>query len=315
MHRLHAPTLRHEFVGQPIQQSRMGGTAAPETEIVDGGHESPPEVAGPETIHDDPGHQRILPADQPAGEAEPIPVRVRRPGMEHCRDSRTHLVSSLEKFPAMPDSGGPRNGALRHDQSRGMAEHGLTEHLDLLLLLPEFRSHRKEVPEESLPVIGRRGMRRNRQDRLDPQTRDGGQTRFDLASGKRIRERRHSADIGRIACGQHLDQKTVPAAPRYDGRPARPSALPGRLPGIQPKPARLDALPVARVAVLLEDGLDVAVEIDWLGRGPGSQWPQSENQGKAGKKPAQRHVQPAPEIITHSTEAFQWWTRRGGRRV
>src|SRR6266699_1136694 len=72
MHGLHAPTPLHEFDRQPVEQLRMRGASALRAEILGRLDDAASEKLLPEAIHGGARGERIVLANQPACEAEPV---------------------------------------------------------------------------------------------------------------------------------------------------------------------------------------------------------------------------------------------------
>lgn len=62
------PSLREQFIGQPIEQLRMRGMAATESEVAGCFHQPGTKVVVPQPIHDDSASQRIRRRGDPIGE-------------------------------------------------------------------------------------------------------------------------------------------------------------------------------------------------------------------------------------------------------
>ena len=78
VHRLEAPAPVDELGGQPVEQLGMARRRALRAEVLVGLDEPPAEVRLPEPVDRDPGRQRVLRVDQPAGQVEPVGRLVRR---------------------------------------------------------------------------------------------------------------------------------------------------------------------------------------------------------------------------------------------
>src|SRR5258706_7127533 len=60
MQLLEAPTVAHEFAGQPVEQSRVGRALAFQAEIARGSHNSAAEMILPDPVYHDARRQRII---------------------------------------------------------------------------------------------------------------------------------------------------------------------------------------------------------------------------------------------------------------
>src|SRR5436190_11785371 len=102
MHGFKTPSLPDELRRQPVQQFGMGRLLALGTEILRGLDQAPAEIVLPETVHSDASSQRILLANKPSGQSQPVwlrPLRVFQ-GWQHGRDTGSHLDARLEEISA-----------------------------------------------------------------------------------------------------------------------------------------------------------------------------------------------------------------------
>ena len=101
VHCLHAPALRHEFRGQPVQQFRMGGRHSGAAEIRDACHDAAAEMAQPDLVHHDARRQRMIGLRQPVGQRQPASA-----GPGERRNRRIRLQRRVLQDAGTPGSTG-----------------------------------------------------------------------------------------------------------------------------------------------------------------------------------------------------------------
>ena len=159
VHVLQIPAAAHEFRGQPVQQLRMAGRVALRAEIVLGLYDSDAEVALPESVHGDPGRERVVVGDQPARQAQPIARQIGlHPGQDSQR-ARLDRIAATGEVALHVDIGIARLGQVAHDHRPRDLGQLLSEFADLLLLGLELGHAAGENPVQD-GVLDRRAVLR-----------------------------------------------------------------------------------------------------------------------------------------------------------
>ena len=92
-HLLGVPAALDEFSGEPVEQLGVDGQVALAAELLARAHDADAEDRLPEAVHRDAGGERVVAADDPAGEAEAVLRISIVPAGEMRRYSFVHLIA------------------------------------------------------------------------------------------------------------------------------------------------------------------------------------------------------------------------------
>ena len=101
MQLLPRPALFHEFNGEPVEQFGMRRCFGLRAELVDRFHDAATEESLPGSIDDNAGGERVVFANQPAGEGESVGGFTFRKLGEDRRNGGGHLFFSVEVLTAV----------------------------------------------------------------------------------------------------------------------------------------------------------------------------------------------------------------------
>ena len=108
-----APFQLDEFVGQPVEQGRVGRSITACAKIIHGTHESFPKELAPDVVGGNTWHDGVLAINQPTGKIKPVALGTVFDNGQGCEDAGGYLLAGLLEFAAMEDVRGARvTGAL-----------------------------------------------------------------------------------------------------------------------------------------------------------------------------------------------------------
>ena len=120
MHRLLVPAALHELHGQPVEQFGMGRRRSLGTEILTGFDDAAAEVDLPDLINPHPRRQRIVSADQPCPQTEPILWTAGRERAQERGHMGLDFLTLLRPVAANTDDGSRmRNARVLRQDERG----------------------------------------------------------------------------------------------------------------------------------------------------------------------------------------------------